>query len=154
MAFQTQKELDAYTDWVKDEMRGMVKHVRDSDLFTEEVMGHAVWTLPHRLFIGKVWPEGNKERSYWIIAGQGLPTDHVEAALARDAREAARHFSMKWQLQSAQLEKLAESGDKDPGVDWQSVSGRLQRQAEGLYQLVENEDMWKMTEGPLVRENA
>ena len=61
---------------------------------------------------------------------------------------------MKWQLQSAQLEKLAESGERDPGVDWQSVSARLQQQAEGLYQLVENEDMWKMTEGPLVRQDA
>ncbi len=155
MGFQTQEELDAYSEWLKDQMRGMVKHVQDSDLFTEEVMGHAVWTLPHRLFIGKAWPQGDEARSFWIISGEGLPTDHVDGAMAGTARESARHFSMKWQLQSAQLEKLAETGgDKDSGVDWESVSARLQQQAEGLYQLVEREDMWKTTEGPLVQGNA
>jgi hypothetical protein len=157
MVFQNQQELDAYAEWAKTQLKGMAEHVSNSDLFHDEVMGHAVWTLPHRLFIGKAWPKSDRNKAYWIISGVDIPTDHIESAVAETAREAARHFSMKWQLQSARLGNI---GQQDSGatasddIDWETVSARLQAQAEALYGLVENEDLWRQTEGPLVSEPA
>ena len=153
MAFKTQQELQDYTEWAKSEMRGMVDHVRNSDLFTDEVMGHAVWTLPHEVFIGKAWSKSDSNKCFWIISGRQLPTDHIEFKLADTARDAARHFCMKWQMQGARLEQLGESGiegEPSDGIDWSKVATSLQSQAEALYMLVENDDAWKQTEGPLV----
>lgn len=152
MAFKTEEELQAYTEWTKSQLENMAQHVRNSDLFQDEVMGHAVWTLPHKLFIGKAWSRSDRSRAYWIISGVDIPSDHIDLAVADTAREAARHFVMKWQLQSARLEQLGEKGN-EPGeedVDWQQVAEGLRGQAEGLYGLVEKEEIWRPTEGPLV----
>jgi hypothetical protein len=157
MAFKSEEELQAYVEWTKREIQGMAEHIRNSDLFQEEVVGHAVWTLPHQLFIGKAWPKSNRDKGYWIISGSDLPADHIELAVAETARDAARHFCMKWQLQSARLMELG-AGDAEPGsgdeVDWQKLAAGLEAQAEGLYGLVESEDLWETTEGPLVRPEA
>ena len=153
MVFKNEQELEAYAEWAKGELRGMAEHVRSSDLFHEECMGHAVWTLPHQVFIGKAWPQSNRNQAYWVISGPQLPTDHIDAGLAESAREAARHFSMKWQLQSARLEDLSGSapdGETVKDVNWEQVAQRLQAQAEALYGLVEKEDLWTQTEGPLM----
>jgi hypothetical protein len=153
MAFRNQQELEAFTEWAKGEIRGMGDHARSSDLFQGEAVGHAVWTLPHKLFLGKVWPKSEKPRAYWVISGSDIPTDHIEAPLAEAPRDAARHFAMKWQLQSARLEDLggsAQDGETVKDVDWEQVAQRLQAQAEALYGLVEKEDLWTQTEDPLM----
>ncbi|MGB5622978.1 MAG: DUF4826 family protein [Gammaproteobacteria bacterium] len=152
MVFKNDEELQAYTDWTKSQLQNMAQHIRNSDLFEDEVMGHAVWTLPHRLFIGKAWSRSDRNRAYWVISGVDIPSDHLELDVAETARDAARHFVMKWQLQSARLEQLGEKGDA-PGeedVDWRQVANGLRGQAEGLYGLVEKEEIWRPTEGPLV----
>lgn len=152
MVFKNDEELQAYTDWAKSQLQNMAQHIRDSDLFQDEVMGHAVWTLPHRLFIGKAWSRSDKSRAYWVISGVDIPSDHIDLEVAETARDAARHFVMKWQLQSARLEQLGENdggpGEKD--VDWRQVANGLRGQAEGLYGLIEKEEIWRPTEGPLV----
>ena len=153
MVFKSQEEQDEYVEWAKGQVQGMAQHVRDSDLFQEEAMGHAVWTLPHRLFIGKVWPKSTRSQAYWIISGVDIPTDHIEASLAGTARDAARHFSMKWQLQGARLAKMRTTESVEETQDehyWQEIASRLQAQAEGLYGLVEREEIWRRLEGPIV----
>jgi hypothetical protein len=152
MAFKNEEELQAFAEWAKGELQRMAEHAHSSDLFHEEAVGHAVWTLPHRIFIGKVWPKSNRERAFWVISGTELPTDHIDAELAESAREAARHFSMKWQLQSARLGGMDEDRPDVPrdDVDWHRISRTLQAQAEALYGLVEKEEVWRPTQGPLV----
>lgn len=152
MVFKDDQELQAYTDWAKSQLQNMAEHIRKSDLFQDEVMGHAVWTLPHQLFIGKAWSKSDRSRAYWVISGVDIPSDHIDMSVAETAREAARHFVMKWQMHSARLEQLGEKGGA-PGeddVDWQQVASGLRGQAEGLYGLVEREEIWRPTEGPMV----
>jgi hypothetical protein len=155
MVFQNQEELQAYAEWAKEQINGMADHIRSSDLFHDEIMGHAVWTLPHQLFIGKAWSKSDKTKSYWIISGEQVPTDHIGFSVAATAREAAKHFTMKWQMQSVRLERLGDgagegTGEPSDDVDWLKVASGLQAQAEALYGLVENEEAWKLTEEPLI----
>ena len=47
MVFQNQQELDAYAEWAKSQLQGMAEHVSNSDLFHDEVMGHAGAAVRH-----------------------------------------------------------------------------------------------------------
>ena len=64
---------------------------------------------------------------------------------------------MKWQLQCGRLSDLAASDTTETGeddVDWQKLAAGLEAQAEGLYDLVEREDLWEITRGPLVQSDG
>jgi hypothetical protein len=156
MAFRNQAELDAFAVWGERQKDLMGEHVRSAGLFSGDVVGKAVWTLPHRIFIGRAWPKGDSTRAWWIITGELVPTDHLEGQMAETAREAARHFALKWQLQSARMGEMAEApadaAQKAGTVEWRAVADTLRTQAEGLYSLVENADAWKATTGPLVED--
>ena len=53
------------------------------------------------------------DSAYWLIAGGGGPTDILNSELANQPRDAARHFSLKWQLGAQQLL----DGEVAPPVD-------------------------------------
>ncbi|MCH8221723.1 MAG: DUF4826 family protein, partial [Proteobacteria bacterium] len=76
---------------------------------------------------------------------------HIDESLAATPRDAARHFSMKWQLQSSKVANLGEQGDDDGGspaaTDWQQIAGSLQANAEALYTLVERDELWDAEKG-------
>ena len=42
-----QQELDAYAEWARTQLKGMAEHVHNSDLFHDEVMGHAGALVRH-----------------------------------------------------------------------------------------------------------
>lgn len=152
MAFKNEEELQAFTAWAQEEMQRVAQYTRDSDLIHEEIVGRAVWTLPHRVFIGHVRPKSDKIRSYWVISGSDLPTDHIDKKLAASARDAARHFSYRWQLKCAHLEELGKTNQGHPEgeADWGSAAARLRAQAEALYSLADNAVLWEQTRGDLV----
>ena len=87
------------------------------------------WALPQRILIGKVRAHGNPEKFRWFICGE-TPLDHIGDDVAATPRDAARHFSLKWQLDAARL-------DGDAARD-------LAEQAEALYALVEDERFWSV----------
>lgn len=154
MAFRNRAELEAFTAWGERQRQAMADHVRTASLYAGDVVAKAVWTLPHRIFLGRVWPKGDSLRGHWVITGELVPTDHIEGSLAENAREAARHFALKWQLQSARMAELAEAptnGVQESGTaEWQAVAERLRVQAEGLYALASDPEPWKPTQGPLI----
>ena len=148
MAFKNEEEVRAFTDWTQDQIRGMGRHVEANGLIKTQVVGRCVWAVPHQVFIGQIWPRNDRNKTYWIISGTTLPTDHIESNLADSARTAAKHFALKWQLESARMENLSEhDADATTGqdVDWTSVARSLQSQAETLYALVARDDLWEGT---------
>ena len=163
-AFKNAEETKAFVEWAREQLIGMGQHVHTSGLITTEPVGRCVWAIPHQLFIGQIWPKADRSAAYWVISGQQVPTDHIERRLAETARDAARHFSLKWQLHSAKLSYLSEEeGDSEAGatdspalaempaggpesggegVAWSEVADTLQRPAETLYALVEQDEVW------------
>lgn len=118
------QELDA---WIKKSMGQAVEKLTKKG-FVDGVVVEAkpAWVLPMQILIGKIRGQGNRGESYWFICGD-LPTDIIDASVASSPREAARHFSLKWQVDAEREQK---EGDE-----------RIHR-AEALYGLVEESRLW------------
>lgn len=150
MAFKDQAQVDAFSKWAQAQINAMGQHAHTSGLVEAEAAGQMVWAVPHKVFLGKVWPKHDRRSIHWVIAGESLPTDHIEARLAATPREAARHFALKWQMESTRLAALAGPDPRSPPqaggpraeVDWTQIGSTLERQAELLYCYVDRDDLW------------
>ena len=147
MGFKSEEEVRVFTDWAQNEIIEMGRYAQMNNLVTGQPMGKCVWALPEMLFVGKVWPKDDRTRVFWVISGPGLPTDHIEESLAQTAREAVKHFSLKWQLQSSSMEKLdtQPASAEEPvskNIDMADVAKKLQEHAEALYSVVARDDLW------------
>ncbi len=151
MGFKTEQDVEKFAEWLKEHMRGMNRHVSTCGLISTDATGLCVWAVPHLVFLGQIWPKDDQSKKYWVISGLDLPTDHIEDGLAATPRDAVRHFSMKWQLQSSKVADLGEQGDSGDGTtaatDWQQIAGSLQSNAEALYTLYERDELWDAEKG-------
>ena len=128
------KELDA---WVKKQLESAVhKLLKQGVIDSLIVEAKPAWTLPFQILIGKIRPHKQAKDFEWFICGE-VPTDFLASNLAATPRQAARHFSMQWQLAAAQYQEqqadeaagtTAQTPDGDPGA-------HLCEQAEALYDL-------------------
>ncbi|MGH6885472.1 MAG: DUF4826 family protein [Geminicoccales bacterium] len=150
MAFRSQAEVEAFQKWAQGQINAMGRHAHTSGLVGTDVTGQMIWAVPHKVFIGKVWPAQDRRSTYWVIAGESLPTDHIAEGLAATPRDAARHFALKWQLESSHLGSMSApeckaregaEGTRDD-VDWTQIAAKLERQAELLYSFVDRDDLW------------
>ena len=151
MGFKTEQDIEKFAEWLKEQIQGMNHHVYTSGLISTEASGRCVWAVPHLVFLGQIWPMQDRSKKYWVISGLDLPTDHIDDSMASTPRDAARHFSMKWQLQSSKVAELGEQGNSDDGstaaTDWQQIASSLQSNAEALYTLIERDELWDTEKG-------
>lgn len=116
--------------WVRDTLDRTVKELTTRGLFESVVVeAKPAWVFPGQILIGKIRGQGNELGFYWFIGGN-LPTDCIASSVASTPRDAARHFSLKWQLEASKA-----------GADGEELA----RQAEGLYELADEQSLW--TEG-------
>ena len=105
-----------------------LSELRTSGIIEENIMeARPAWVLPFQIVIGQSRVSSNDTTFIWVIGGK-VPTDCLPSNAAKTAREAARHFSLKWQLDAERLD----------GAE----STALVRTAEFLYSIVDNEDYW------------
>lgn len=142
----TPVEQPALKAWYK----GLLDQVVREMLKTGAVEGAAiearpVWVYPEEVLIARVWNAAQKSRFVWAIAGEGVVVDHIAGSLAADAREAAKHFALKWQMDADRLvQKVKERPDMQHAVaQIEDYAAKLVRSAEMLYRLTEIEDVWK-----------
>ena len=104
-----------------------------------------VWVYPEEVLIARVWSAAQKSRFVWAIAGEGVVIDHIAGSLAADAREAAKHFALKWQMDADRLvQKVKERPDLQHAVTQiEDYAAKLVSSAEMLYRLTEIESIWK-----------
>ncbi|MBT8143145.1 MAG: DUF4826 family protein, partial [Gammaproteobacteria bacterium] len=106
--------------------------------------GRPAWAMPGKLFIGRIWDAEDESNAWWVISG-AVRSDHLQADVADNPRDALRHFCLKWQMQNARLEKASESDHPADQQAWTGIGENLAAQAEALYQLVEQDSLWENT---------
>lgn len=122
-------------DWVRTQYQAATKYLAQKGLITESVADkESRYLVP----VLAVWKLTLTDKSQcWVICGD-LPTDHSNVDVAPNAREAIRHFALKWQMQA---ENLLRANEQDQNKFAQLLIGR----AEGLYKLYENDSLWNMS---------
>ena len=129
-------------NWVKETLDSAIHEIIDSRQFDAPVIrARPVWHLPSALLLAQFEVANS---AYWLIAGGGGPTDILNAELANQPRDAARHFSLKWQLGAQQLldgEVAAPADMTEQEVREKTVN--LIRCAESLSELVSAEQFWR-----------
>ena len=120
-------------EWVREQYQVATKYLANKGLVTNSVK---VETSRYLVPILAIWQVTLlNDESYWVLCGD-LPTDHSRLEVAPNAREALKHFSLKWQMQAETLLK-AQSKEQD------DFAKLLIGRAEGLYQLCEDENLWQ-----------
>jgi len=131
MAENDQAEIpESDSVWARTVFDKAVRELIANNLIDIEVFeARPSWMVANQVVIGQVREVNSTAIFSWVICGD-LPTDHISSDLAATPRDAARHFSLKWQLDATrQTDPLA--------------GERLSQKAELLYDLAENEDIWQ-----------
>ena len=132
--------------WYKEILDNVVKEMIRTEIITgAAVEASPVWAVPHELLIAKVWPATRKSQFVWTIAGQDWITDHIRGSMASNPKDAARHFSLKWQMDADRMLNLAKTKapDSNTRANVEAVANKLIHQAESLYELVERGTGWQ-----------
>ncbi len=137
---QNDPAREAFVRWVREQHDQMARYAVRGELIGDDAEGLPIWSVPHQVFLGRFYDKAAPTGGYWYISG-AVPSDHIAVDLASDARQALRHFSLKWQLQAAQIEEGA-AADGDQPVDFANVADNLSRNAEMLMTLADNDGLW------------
>jgi hypothetical protein len=142
----------AFAQWHQAQQQQVADYVRRQGIFDTDITGEWLWIIPHRAMLGRIWPKHGVSPKYWVITGV-VPTDHAEAGVARNVREAARYFALKWQLEAARLGKGSNAapalgGDK---IDWKDMENNIASRAEWLHDLMQDNRRWMPDGLPLFR---
>jgi len=141
MQFDTSEQRERFGAWLKQEMDRMAQHARRGEWLTGDFEGRLAWCIPGEMLIARFWEKDKPDAGLWLIGGRRMPLEHLRFEHAASAREAARQFVMKWQLQAAQLAE----GQAGAGGDFAETAERLTQCAEFLYGLTTREEVWRET---------
>jgi hypothetical protein len=119
-------------NWVREQYQIATKYLAEKGIVTDSVQVEDSRYLVPLLALWKVTAIGGQK--YWVLCGD-LPSDHSSINSANNAREALKHFSLKWQVQAENLLKVDDPEQKEYA---QLLIGR----ADGLYKLQSDESMW------------
>lgn len=115
-------------EFARSQLGEALSELSATGVIEEAVMeARPAWILPFKIVVGQSRTSSGDANSIWVIGGK-VPADYLPAAAAATPRDAARHFSLKWQLDSERL-----VGEE---------SANLVRIAEYLYSIVDNDDYW------------
>ena len=118
--------------WIRQQLDDAVEQVLSRGVINDKLAeARPVWSIPDKVMIGQIRVPSEPGSFIWIICGD-FPVDCIGASVAATARDAARHFSLKWQLDAAQ--------QNEP-----SLATILIRKAEELYEFAEEDRLWENT---------
>jgi hypothetical protein len=129
---KTQLSQEEQQNWIRQQYHAATKYLAEKGMVTDSVVTEESRYLVPFL---AMWKLKLLDGHYvWAISGD-LPSDHSAIDVAPTAREAVRHFSLKWQLQA---ENLLQAPDETQHEFARILIGR----SEGLYELYQNEKLW------------
>lgn len=120
---------ETLSPWARDTFDKAVRNIIDLGIIDGAfVEARPAWALPDNVVIGQLRDANEPTSFIWVISGE-MPTDHIASNVAATARDAARHFSLKWQMDAAHTKNSA-------------VANMLVAKAEQLYEIVEDDNLW------------
>ena len=134
------------TPWFKPLLDELVKKMTKTGAISGVAIDAApVWGAEDQLLIAKVWDSSNKSQFIWAITGELAVTDHIPGSMAVTPRDAARHFSYKWQMDADRLAEVAGAGSQaaNTKANIEAHSRKIIQLAEALYALTEQDEPWK-----------
>lgn len=143
---KTDTDKEALKAWFKPLLDTVVLDMQARNVVAgTAVEASPVWIFPYKILIAKVWGLGQKNRFIWTIAGEAVITDHIPGNMAATPKDAARHFSLKWQMDADRLIALGNSKRPLEGTKQHmgNYANRLIRDAETLYALTERDEIWQ-----------
>lgn len=103
--------------------------LKSKGVLQDDVMeARPAWIMPFEFVIGQTRNSALDTTYLWVVGGN-LPSDCIGGNVAKTAREAARHFALKWQLDAARLVE--------------PEAARLVSCAEYLYSLTDEDARWR-----------
>jgi hypothetical protein len=119
--------------WVKDQYQIATKYLAEKGIVTNSVAVEESRYLVPLLALWKLTAmDGQK---FWVLCGD-LPSDHSSFDIAPNAREALRHFALKWQMQAENLLQAKNETQNE-------FAHLLISRADGLYKLYNDESLWQ-----------
>ncbi len=143
---KTDTDKEALKSWYKPLLDAVVLEMQARKVVAgTAVEASPVWIFPNQILIAKVWGLGQKNRFVWTISGEGVITDHIPGKMATNPKDAARHFSLKWQMDADRLKALGKSKRLVAGSQQHmgNYANKLIRDAEALYDLTERNEIWQ-----------
>lgn len=131
-------------DWSREQLGFAVDRLMREGVFRGDLLEiKPAWAFPNEFVIGRVREQGDASGFIWVICGSE-PFDFLSSNVASTPRDAARHFTMRWQLEAERHRDPAVQKKVDPLAqkDWNSLCAALEARATALFKLVETDDLW------------
>ena len=126
---------DPVATWIRETLDAAVEVSTKLGIVEDALVeARPIWSLPQKVMIGQIREANDRTTFTWVICGD-YPTDHIGSAAAATARDAARYFSLKWQLDAAR--------HTDP-----SFASKLTDWAEELYEIADDDSLWQESGSP------
>ncbi|WP_194755623.1 DUF4826 family protein [Aliidiomarina indica] len=123
-------------DWVREQFQKANGYLVEKGMITDQVLTKESLYLVPQIAVWKFTLKGVTEK-VWAISGV-VPTDHVDAKVAENPRDALRHFSLRWQLRAEEI-----LNNKASDETQRKFAGMLIVHAEACYDLVQNDELWQ-----------
>jgi len=145
MAQENQSQSGEVLDeqaWIRQEHGKVLEYASRNILDLSRIRQNDSAILPP--FIA-IWLVESKSHSkgFWIITGD-LPSDHIVGDSAQSARDAIKHFALKWHLkaENINIELEKEASETESYNSKKEFAEILIAKADGLYQCAARDDLW------------
>ena len=130
--------------WAREKLRSAVDETIQRGAFVDQVVeAKPIWVLHEKVAIGQARESTRPDSFVWIICGD-LPTDHVGSKAAETARDAVRHFALKWQMDAERykIPAVRKAHGLPEDKDVSHLTDQLIAKSEELYAIAEEDSLW------------
>ncbi len=133
---------DKHQQWLKKEHGEVLAYCSRKSLDISGIIQSRSAVLPPIVAVWLVDSKLNKQQ-YWVITGD-VPHDHIPSGNAKDARDAIRNFSLRWQLQAENILNGLENNRIQPDIieTQKKFAALLISRAHSLYDIFEKDELW------------
>lgn len=125
---------DEIREWCTQSYQGAVSFLAQEGIITESVVLEESSYLPPIVAFWKI--KSSENEFYWVVNDE-IKADFIPASAAKTARDAAKVFSLRWQLEVEKVTALENIEDKVL-----QEAKELEFVATRLYQIHEEDELW------------